>query len=105
MLPFFVVLIGCVIGVTAACLQVLALNDAARTTARLASVSADPATTAREWVADNLHGTSVVTSVGNGTVTVRLSRPLSVAVPLVGRIRLPAPFATDVTVALEPPGW
>ena len=105
MLPFFAVLTGCIIGVTAVCLQVLALNDAARTTARLASVSADPSTTAREWVADHLHGTSVSTSVGNGTVTVRLSRALSVAVPLIGRFRLPAPFATNVTVALEPPGW
>mgnify|MGYP003341086555 CR=1 FL=1 len=49
-LPAVAALVGCIIGVTSLCLDVLALNDTARTSARLASVSIDPVTTARDYV-------------------------------------------------------
>ena len=103
MLPFLAVLTGCIVGVAAACLQVLALHDSARTTARLASVSADPAGTAESWVRDHLHGVEVHTVSGAGTVTVVLTRRLTLPVPLLGHITLRTPLGASVVMALEPP--
>ena len=103
MLPFFAVLTGCIVGVTAVCLQVLSLHDAARTTARLASVSADPAGTAESWAREHVHGVEVHTTSGAGTVTVELTRRIVVPVPLLGRLTLRTPVSASSVMPLEPP--
>lgn len=103
MLPFFAVLTGCIVGVTAVCLQVLSLHDAARSTARLASVSADPVGTAETWAREHVHGVEVHTISGAGTVTVELTRRITVPVPLLGRVTLRTPVSASVIMPLEPP--
>lgn len=102
-LPAVAALVGCIIGVTALCLDVLALNDTARTSARLASVSIDPVTTARDYVT-TAHPGITVRAVTDGTaVTVRLQRHVSVRIPFVGVLRVSVPLVAASTMAIEPP--
>jgi len=85
LLPLFAVLCGCIVAVTAACLQVLALADTARNAARLAAVSSDPAAAASAYVADGSPGTVRVT------------------VPLVGHVTVPLPLSAGAVMLMEPP--
>lgn len=103
LLPLFAVLCGCIIAVTAACLQVLALADTARNAARLAAVSSDPAAAASAYVADGSPGTVVRTVTDGTTVRVQLRRNVRVAVPLVGRVSVPLPLSAGAVMLMEPP--
>lgn len=103
LLPFVAALAACIVAVTAACLQLLALNDLARNCARAAAVSASPAATA-EATADRLGGGVAVTTRTDGsTVTVVVRRSFTVRVPLLGRLRLRTPLSAEVTMLIEPP--
>ena len=102
-LPAVVALVGCIIGITALCLDVLALNDTARTSARLASVSIDPVTTAREYVATTHPGITVHAVTDGTTVTVSLQRRIPVRIPFVGVLRVSVPLVAVSTMAIEPP--
>lgn len=103
MLPFLAALAGCIVATAAVCLQVLALQDAARTTARLASVAADPGAAADQWVRLTMRTAIVEVSTTSATVTVRLRRRYWLPVPFVGRVPLPAPLHASATMPLEPP--
>jgi hypothetical protein len=103
LLPLFAVLCGCIVAVTAACLQVLALADTARNAARLAAVSSDPAAAASAFVADGSPGTVVRTVTDGTTVRVQLRRTVRVAVPLVGRVSVPLPLSAGAVMLMEPP--
>ena len=102
-IPFVGLIIGCILGVTAACLDALRLDDLARTAARLASVSADPADTARTFVASHARGVRVDTRVTDQVVAVVLIRQLSVHVPLLPRLSAHVPWSATSVMALEPP--
>lgn len=103
LLPFVVTVAGCIVAVTAACLQLLALNDLARNCARAAAVSASPAATA-EATADRLGGgATVTTQTDAGTVTVVVRRSFTVRLPLLGRLRLRTPLSARATMLVEPP--
>lgn len=103
LLPLFAVLCGCIVALTAACLQVLALADTARNAARLAAVSPDPAATASAYVAEGSPGTAVSTVTDGTTVRVTLRRTVSLAVPLVGRVFVPLPLSAGAVMLVEPP--
>ena len=103
MMPFFAVLVACVLAVTAVCLDVLRLNDLARTTARLASVSSDPAGTARAYAAEHAPGTHVRVDTGTDTVTVTVGRRISVRIPLLPPVPTGVPVSASSVMALEPP--
>ena len=103
LLPLFAVLCGCIIAVTAACLQVLALADTARNAARLAAVSSDPAATASAYVTGGSPGTVVRTVTDGTTVRVELRRTVRVAVPLVGHVTVPLPLSAGAVMLMEPP--
>ena len=102
-MPLVVALLGCIVGVTVLCLDALALNDIARTTARLASVSADPVATAEGFVGSRHPGISVSATTSGSTVTVRLRRSISLSVPLLGTVRVGVPLSASSTMAVEPP--
>ncbi|MFM7262401.1 MAG: TadE/TadG family type IV pilus assembly protein [Acidimicrobiales bacterium] len=103
LLPFVAALAACIVVVTAACLQLLALNDLARNCARAAAVSSDPAAAATA-TARNLHGdVSVTTGTEGTTVTVRVRRWFTVSVPFVGQVRLRTPLSAGASMLLEPP--
>ena len=103
LLPFFALLVACVLGVTAVCLDILHLQDTARTVARLAAVSADPPATAREHAASLIPGTQVTVRTDQGTVTVALSRRIGARVPLLRSLRFGIPWSASCVMALEPP--
>lgn len=102
-LPLVVVLLSCIIGVTVVCLDVLRTDDLARTAARLASVSASPEMTARDWISDHAAGTSVSVSSDGSTVTVRLVRRLIVRIPLLDKVGISLPYGASAIAPLEPP--
>lgn len=103
LLPLFAVLCGCIIAVTAACLQVLSLADTARNAARLASVSADPAATASAFVAGESPGTLVATVTDGTTVRVTLRRAVRVPLAFAGRVTVPLPLSAGAVMLMEPP--
>lgn len=103
LLPLFAVLCGCIIAVTAACLQVLSLSDTARNAARLASVSADPAAAASGFVAGESPGTLVATVTDGTTVRVALRRAVRVPLPFAGRVTVPLPLSAGAVMLMEPP--
>lgn len=103
LLPLFAVLCGCIVALTATCLQVLALADTARNATRLAAVSPDPAATASAFVAGSSPGTLVSTVTDGTTVRVTLRRTVSLAVPLVGRVSVPLPLSAGAVMLAEPP--
>ena len=102
-MPLVVALVGCIMGTTVVCLDALALNDIARTTARLASVSSDPVATAVGFVESEHPGVAVSASTDSRTVTVRLRRRISFTLPLLGAGHLPVPLSASSTMAVEPP--
>ena len=103
LLPFVAALAGCIVAMTAACIQLLALNDLARNCARAAAVSSDPAATAAA-TAQHLGGGATVTTHSDGsTVTVRVRRSFALRVPLLGRLRLRTPLTAEATMLVEPP--
>ena len=102
-MPLVVALVACIIGVTVLCLDALALNDTARTTARMASVSADPVSTANDFVSDRHPGLAVRVTADGATITVRVQRRVRFSVPFIGVIRITVPLAASSTMAVEPP--
>ena len=102
-MPLVVALVACIIGITAVCLDALALNDIARTTARLASASADPAATAVGYVRAEHPGVDVRATADSSTVTVRLQRRIAIGLPLLGTLRIRVPLTASSTMAVEPP--
>ena len=103
LMPFFAVLIACILGVTVVCLDVLRTDGLARTAARLASVSATPQDTAVEWVGANAPGVRVSVTVDESTVRVRLTRRLSLHLPLLPHLRISLPYEALAIAAVEPP--
>jgi hypothetical protein len=103
LLPLFAVLCGCIVAVTAACLQVLALADTARNAARLAAVSTDPAAAAAGHVAGESRGIIVTTDTDGTLVRVTLRRVMRVDLPLVGRVSVPLPLSAGAVMLMEPP--
>ena len=74
LLPFVAALAGIVVGVTALCIETLALNDLARNCARAAAVSADPVSTATDVAQESGRSVSVSVQVEAGLVTVKIGR-------------------------------
>ncbi len=84
------------------CLASLRLDDVARRAARIAAAARHPAEAVARVVPP---GTDVTVRVdeSDGLVTVRLTRPWTASVPVVGRW-VPAPrLAAEATTVLEPP--
>jgi Flp pilus assembly protein TadG len=102
-MPLVVALVGCIIGVTVLCLDALALNDTARTTARIASVSVDPVSTAQDYVTSRHNGITVRAATDGSVVTVRVQRRVAFRLPVIGRIRINTPLVASSTMAIEPP--
>jgi len=102
-LPLVLALLACIVGVTVLCLDALALNDLARTSARLAAVSADPERTAEEYIASGHTATVAHATTDGTTVTVRVQRRVTLRLPLVGAIRVGIPLAASSTMVIEPP--
>ncbi|MFM1789995.1 MAG: hypothetical protein RLZZ526_322 [Actinomycetota bacterium] len=102
-MPLVVAMVGCIVGVTVLCLDALALNDTARTTARIASVSADPMKTAGDYVTSRHPGVTARTVMDGSAVTVRLRRRVTLRLPVVGRISIDIPLVAASTMAIEPP--
>ena len=103
LLPFFALLVACVMGVTAVCLDILRLQDTARTAARLAAVSADPRASAHEYAVSHAAGTQVTVLLDQETVTVTLSRRIGARLPLLGSLRFGIPWSASSVMAVEPP--
>lgn len=103
LMPFFVLLVACILGTTVACLQVLRTDDTARTAARLASVSADPPGTARDWVAGVDPRARVDASTNGDILRVRVTRTVGWRIPFLPRAVLGFPFTALAVTALEPP--
>lgn len=101
--PLVLAMVGCIVGVTVLCLDALALNDTARTTARIASVSADPVKTAGDYVTYRHPGVTARTVTDGTAVTVRLRRRVTLRLPVVGRIGIDIPLVAASTMAIEPP--
>lgn len=102
-LPLVAALLACIVGVTVVCLDALALSDVARTSARLASVSADPELTAEQYVASGHTATTAEATTDGTTVTVRVQRRVTLRLPLVGVLRIGVPLVASSTMAIEPP--
>lgn len=100
----FALLVACTVAVTATCLQVLAMNDLARTAARLASVSSDPTGTAGGYVREHARGVSVTVRTDTATVDVTLERRIGLRVPFVRTVWIGLPVRVSSVMALEPPG-
>ncbi len=103
LLPLFAVLCGCIVAITAACLQVLALADTARNAARLAAVAANPAAAASAYVASESPGAVVRTVTDGIVVRVTLRRTVQVDLPLVRRVTIPLPLSAGAVMLMEPP--
>lgn len=102
LLPLFAVMCGCIIAVTAVCMQLLALGDTARNAARLAAVTLDPEATATGFVARVSPGSVVHVSTDGTTVTVTLRRTATLRLPFVGRATVPLPLSASATMVAEP---
>lgn len=103
LVPLLVLLAGCLVGVTAVCLQLLALTDLARNCARTAAVSVDPVDTAGACVRDVDSAVDVQVTVEQGVVTVHLVRPVGPVLRLPGSVRAAVPLRATASMALEPP--
>lgn len=100
--PLVVVCASLLIGVTVACLQVIQLNDIARTTARLAATAENPRTAAEEFAATRGVDVDVDENPSNGLLSVRISRQSRI--PLLGRIsRIVGLGATATMIRESPP--
>lgn len=98
-MPMFVLSVVTIVGVTAVCLDAIRLHDMARTAARSAVTSDDPARTVATLVADKGVRADTTDDLATQMVTVRLSR----SVPGLGWVTRRLGLSASVTMMREAP--
>ena len=99
--PLVVVCASLLIGITVVCLQVIQLNDIARTTVRLAATADNPQVAAEEFAAARGLDVDVQDNPINGLLTVRISRRSRI--PLLGHISRIVGLEATATMMRESP--
>lgn len=104
-LPLVVICLGLVVQVLVVVSAHLALENDARTAARVAAVAAEPVVAARNSLdlAGDSRPTRMDVDVSERTVTVTLRRSVDIVVPVLDRLLPPIEMTTTLTMALEPP--
>lgn len=99
--PLVAICAGVLVAITFACVQVIQLHDIARTTARVAVTSDNPAQAAQDFAATQGVSVAVAQDEIRGLVTVEVAK--SSRIPLLGRISRIVGLRASATMMRESP--